>query len=113
MAMRGTEMELMFNPYFLTVFIMEVPRNMGRRIEKHVLLRLCTMMVLRYPFWTHADPMQPAVNSSAIAWPAAPNALPVVGDWDRAGKMLSMNMVEFQMIRIRRVDRIGRSMLLA
>jgi hypothetical protein len=39
--------------------------------------------------------------------------LPVVGDWDRAGKMLSMNMVEFQMIRIRRVDRIGRSMLLA
>jgi len=68
------------------------------------------MMVLRYPFWTHADPMQPAVNSSAIAWPAAPNALLVVGDWDsssaRDGTMLLMNMFEFQMTRIL-VDRSG------
>ena len=51
------------------------------------------MIVSRYPLCTQADPMQPAVNSSAIAWPAAPNALFVVGDLDSAGRMLSMIMI--------------------
>jgi hypothetical protein len=93
MAISGTDMELMVNPYRLTVFIIDVPRNIGRRIEKHVLLRLCTMTVLRYPLCTQADPIQPAVNNSAIAWPAAPNAFAVVGDLDSAGNMLSIIMM--------------------
>mmetsp|Transcript_12693 Transcript_12693/g.23791 ORF Transcript_12693/g.23791 Transcript_12693/m.23791 type:complete len:228 (-) Transcript_12693:221-904(-) len=96
-AIKGIEMELILKPYLCIVFIMDVPRNMGNRMVKHVLLRLCTIKLSRYPCWTHADPIHPAVKSSATACPAASKAFAF---FDDASAMSGMMLLLINMYAI-------------
>ena len=70
----GTPNVLLLSPYIPTDLMTLVNKKIGSKIEKVALLRTCTVSVVSSPWLAQVAPMQPAVASSAIAFPAAPNA---------------------------------------
>ena len=71
MPIKGTPNVLPLSPYRPTDLMTLVNKNIGSKIENVVLLKTCTMSVVKRLCFTQVAPMQPAVASSAMAFPAA------------------------------------------
>ena len=70
-ANSGTAKELRFRPYLVTDWIMDVPRNMGSRMENVALLSALMVIGVRNSRSTQPAPMMLAIPSSAMDCVAA------------------------------------------